>query len=252
MLKFLGRRSAFNPEQNSAFFVSGGNLVFLDLPMSALHKAISIGREGFEKENNTDGSFEKGGPLERIYVIVTHTHGDHVGGIPMLIHYARYVWKLPVTVAAPSEEVAEDLRFLIERLEGCDRDAYSLVNLGSTSDNPDDNLNSWVKDVILTEHTPGLAGRCFGYHLNIEGRSVIYTGDTNTLEPFKSFIKEGTVLYTEASVFDSPVHISLGRELEYLKSLTGQGVEVYLMHLDDEDKIMEMIAGTDIKPAPIF
>ncbi|MBO4863732.1 MAG: ribonuclease Z [Eubacterium sp.] len=244
MLKFLGRNSAFNPEQNSAFFVSGDSLVLLDCPMSALQKMIKIGKKGF-------GSDE---PLNRIYVIVTHTHGDHVGGIPMLIHYAYYVWKLPVTVAAPSKEVAEDLLFLIERLEGCERDAYTLVNLGNDGGDfaePDENLKSWVKDVILTEHTPGLKGRCFGYHLDIAGTSVIYTGDTGTLEPFKPFLTEGAVLYTEASAYDSPVHISLKRELGYLEGITKKGVTVYLMHLDNEDEIKNIIEGSNIKIAPM-
>ena len=45
----------------------------------------------------------------------------------MLIHMARYISDAPVTVVAPTAEVADDLRYLIERLDGCSPDAYTLV-----------------------------------------------------------------------------------------------------------------------------
>ncbi len=236
MLQFFGRGSAFKDDQNSAFFTDGDDIILLDCPMSSFHKLIRMNIEELTESRN----------VRIIFVLVTHTHADHVSGIATLIQYAYYVWHVPVVLAAPSQEVKEDLRFLIGRLEGCDMAAFHLTTA--------DMLKLWVKDVIPTTHVPGLAGRCFGYHLGIDDKTIIYTGDTNTLEPFKQYIKEdlNTYLYVEASVAKSPVHICLSEELDYLKSLTDKGVHVYLMHLDNEDKAAEMINGTALQLAPLY
>ena len=71
MLKFFGRASAFETPQNSAFFIDDTNLVLLDCPMSTFH----ILKDSFD-----DISDKK---IQRITVLVTHTHGDHICGIPM-------------------------------------------------------------------------------------------------------------------------------------------------------------------------
>ena len=46
MLRFLGRGSAFNEEQNCAFFVEKGRLVLLDCAMSGFH---AVRRTGLER-----------------------------------------------------------------------------------------------------------------------------------------------------------------------------------------------------------
>ena len=74
MLQFLGRGSAFSDTQNCAFFEADGELVLLDCPMSAFHSLRHMRLH-----------------CKRISVLVTHTHSDHCGGIPMLIHFAKHV-----------------------------------------------------------------------------------------------------------------------------------------------------------------
>lgn len=233
LLRFFGRGSAFTAEHNSAFFSDGGSLVLIDHSISAFNKLRKLGTDRFTESGKTD----------RICVLVTHTHSDHISGIPLLVHYAFYVWDIPVTIAVPSGEVGEQLRYCLANVEGCDEQAYSIV--------PADSLD-WVEKVIPTKHVPSLDGRCFGYLLNIRGKKAVYTGDTNTLVPFLPYIGDDTELYTEISVVDSGVHLFLGDNAEQLKALSEKGVKVFLMHLDDEQFIENAFRDTDISLAPLF
>lgn len=227
MLTFLGRGSAFTESQNSAFFTEGEALILLDCAMSAFHALLA-----------------RGITQKQIYVLVTHTHGDHVGGIPMLIHCARYMSGAHVTVIAPSAEVAEDLEYLIGRLDGCDKTAYTIITADAAP-------FPWLAGVIPVKHAETLAGRCFGYRLRLGGADVLYTGDTSELAPFLPYLHSGAYLYTEAACFDSGVHLYIDRVLPELKRLCAEGVHVYLMHIDDEAQMAEKIKGTAIEFAPL-
>ena len=228
MLKFLGRGSAFNAPHNSAYFVSGNELVLLDCSMSAFASLK-------EKDLST---------YDRIYVLVTHTHGDHVSGIGMLVDYLFFTSKTPVTVVAPSAEVREDLKFLLSRLEGCDDSWYELTESGELD-------KEWLTGAVPVTHSEELKGRCFGYCLKIEGKTVVYTGDTNTLAPFEGYLLDGAVLYTEVSAHRSGVHLYCEDLAGQIRDLTSRGVKVFLMHLDDEEKIKEIMKDTGAELAPL-
>lgn len=226
MLSFLGRGSAFTDKHNSAYFIDNKTLVLIDCPMSAF---VDI------KNSCLDA-------IDDIVVLVTHTHSDHISGIPMLIDYCHFVDKKNVTVVAPSDEVKTDLLYYIKVIDGCDDSWYTLVNESEVS-------YPWLVGVIPTTHAPGLAGKCFGYELLIGGKTIIYTGDTATLKPFISRVNNGA-LYTEVSSHKSDVHIFIEDALPDLISLS-KSAEVYLMHLDDENKIFDYIKDTNINLAPL-
>ena len=228
MLEFLGRGSAFAPENNNAYFIDGGDLVLIDCSMNTLQRAIALCRSLQE--------------LRRIYVLVTHTHSDHISGIGMLIHYAYFMLGVPVTIAASSDEVAADLRYLCEHLDGCEPASFDIADAASLK---------WVKAVIPTSHVAALEGRCFGFHLDVQGCDIVYTGDTNTLDPFLPYITPDTVLYSEISAVFSPVHLYIGSAIDRLKALSDSGTKIYLMHIDIEDEILQAIEGTDISLAPL-
>ena len=231
LLMFLGRGSAFADEHNSAFFVEDNELVLIDCPATSYQKVKKMNWEQYDN----------------IYILITHTHGDHSGGVGTML---QYVWfasymKKKVTIVAPSEEVKDDLLLLLMRIEGCEQEWFNIV----TADELD---RKWFIAAVPTIHVKPLEGKCFGYHLNIRGNNVVYTGDTATLEPFKPLLKNGSFLYTEAAFYKSEVHLYLKDMLPEFIRLSDSGVHVYLMHLDVEDEIKRMISDTTLKLARIY
>lgn len=231
LLLFLGRGSAFADEHNSAFFAEDNELVLIDCPATSYQKVKKMNWEQYDN----------------IYILITHTHGDHSGGVGTML---QYVWfasymKKKVIIVAPSEEVKEDLLLLLMRIEGCEQEWFDIITA--------DELNKkWFIAAVPTTHVKPLEGRCFGYHLNIHGNNVVYTGDTATLEPFKSLLKRGSFLYTEAAYYKSAVHMYLKDMLAEYISFAESGVHVYLMHLDVEEEIKKMTANTPLKLAQLY
>ena len=228
MLRFLGRGSAFTDEHNSAYFIKNDELVLIDCPMSS-----------FMRLNDRNMAM-----FDHVYVLVTHTHGDHVGGIGMLIDLLEFTVKTPITIVAPSKDVEADLFYLISRIEGCSSSWYDLISV-------EDLDKDWFVCSIPTSHTEELAGKCFGYCLNIDGNNVVYTGDTNTLIPFEKYLKKDTYFYCEMSAYKSPVHLYCTDMADKIREMVDSGIHVYLMHMDDEKRILQVMEDTGAELAPL-
>ncbi|MBD5144230.1 MAG: MBL fold metallo-hydrolase [Ruminococcus sp.] len=228
MLMFLGRGSAFTNAHNCAYFVNNNDLILLDCPASAFENIKKLHLEKFH----------------HIYILVTHTHGDHIGGVGTMLQYAYFVLQNPLTVVAPSRAVLEDLSLLLYQIEGCEKNWFYLI----TADNLE---KSWLMCAIPTQHVEPLKNKCFGYALYVNHHKIIYTGDTATLMPYVPYLQQGTILYTECSVFQSNVHLYLPDILPILTAFTEKDIQVYLMHLDDEKQISSMIEHTKIQLAPL-
>ena len=228
MLRFFGRGSAFSDQQNSSYFEYNNDLILIDCPMDTF--------DILKKWDLTN--------YKHIYILVTHTHGDHISGIGMLVDYLYFLVNIPVTIVAPCEGVRKDLKYLLFRLEGCNDFWYELISC-------EDLDKPWFNCSIATKHSPELEGKCFGYNLKIQGNNVVYTGDTNTLKPYMKYLSEGTYFYCEASAHRSNVHLYYEELIPKLKEIIAMGVKVYLMHMDDEKKVLGNMKDLDVKPAPL-
>lgn len=229
MLQFFGRGSAFADQHNAAFFREQGDLILLDCPGTAFQKV-----KRFDWSN-----------VFNVYVLVTHTHGDHIGGLGTLLQYLFFTQHKRLTVVAPSELVREDLQLQLIRIEGCQPEWFSLLTVQQLQ-------KPWLQRAVLTEHTDTLRLKCYGYVLTVAGKTVVYTGDTRTLEPFLPYLHPGSFLYTELAAIQSGVHLYVQDVLPRLKALSEQGVFVFLMHLDCEEEISRQIQGTAIQLAPLY
>lgn len=129
-LKFFGRGSGFADEHTSAYFsTENKEMVIIDCPVSTFQKVKKIELSNYEM----------------FYVLVTHTHGDHVGGLGLFVQYAYFVLKKPVIIVAPSTEVAKDIETLLA-VEGNNNSWYRLIVAIEVKN------KEWFGNCILTEH----------------------------------------------------------------------------------------------------
>ena len=226
-LQFLGRGAGFADEHTSAYFVTDyKDLFLLDCPMSSFTKVKKLDLSGYND----------------FYVVITHTHGDHVGGLGLWAQYCFFVLHKKITILAPSDEVRADIETIL-KIEGNEKNWYNLSTIDE--DIPYGGVVYFYP--ILTRHSPQLEGKCFGYFIELSQfveDQFIYTGDTSTLVPFEGYFLAYKIheVYVDVSVFYGQIHLKLEDALPELVRLTEQDTKVYLMHLDDVEAAEKIIA----------
>lgn len=209
VLKFLGRNAGFSGKNNSAYFEDGKTLWLIDCGMLVFFQLV----EKFDLFY-----------YDTINVLITHLHEDHVGSLAQLLLYLGYDSRKKVKVNVISS--CENMKNRMD-LAGVDPNFYVL--------NPDVNVE-WIK----TRHVDFLDA--YGFYMNLNGKNILYTGDTATLEPFLKYLKNTDEFYVDVSTNGS-VHLKIDDVLEELLEIQKSGVDVYLMHLNDEEAISNIVKG---------
>lgn len=210
-LMFLGRGSGYQYEGNtSAFFKRNGTLLLIDCGETVFKRIL-------EKGLTED--------VERVYVLITHMHSDHIGSLGGLIGYCHWKYKIVTTVYFPQPDK------LITYLE--------LLGLKSgddfTVENPDfkrnDGLNLRISP-IKTEHTKKLDA--YSYTLLFdEGNDIFYSGDTcKTSIDIIPFLQSGGLVYHDTCLNDceNNPHTSLRALSERVPQKYRE--QVFCMHID--------------------
>ena len=192
------------------------DLYFLDLSMLNIFKARALVTE----------------KVRDIYVLLTHMHDDHCSGIGLFSEWLYYKEDRCLNIIA-DETLHADIREYM-RIIGVLPAMFRL-----------DSKNEVVKKIIPTKHTESLEGKCFGYLLEIQGTSVVYTGDTAALDSFLPYLEPGTELYTEMSCHGGKVHLLWSEQKELLLELC-RTCDICFMHMDDPGSLQKEIAGSRI------
>ena len=204
-LRFLGRDSGFGKENNSTYIEHENKFFLIDCGFTVFSQL----KEKFD--------FNK---YDEINVIITHLHNDHAGTLSQFILYLYFIYNKKINVITNCKRIKEFLD-----ITGTPEDAYILKK-----------ENEYIK-FIKTEHVKYLDS--YGFELNINSRKIIYTGDTNTLEPFKPYLEDVDEFYVDVSRYGG-AHLKIDEIKDELKEIQENGTRVYLMHMDDVEYIRKV------------
>ncbi len=208
-LRFLGKGSAFYPVYGNtgAYMLYGKELYLLDCGESAFERLYGLIRLD---------------EIERVYVIQTHLHADHVGSLGSLISYFHHILGRQVVVVHPQKTIVQLLT-----LEGIDPRGYIYEEILPE--------NAARLHALPVEVRHAADMKCYGYILSDEGESIYYSGDSSELPPqIREQFLEGKIqrIYHDTASEDlpNPSHCYYGKMEQWIpKEKRGQ---VYCMHLD--------------------
>ena len=223
-LNFLGRGAAFNTKEgnNSAYFIDNNQLFLID-----------CGESVFERIRES-GILDK---IEKINIMITHTHSDHVGSLGSLVAYFYYKLNKPLNIISSSNaKHLSDIEILL-RVYGCDGSMYNFVD----EKNYDNKFNSFNSiRYVETKHCDVF--HSYGLLFNTLNGVVYYSGDTREIDIVKSLIDKGVLidkLYVDTTTDDYPgnVHLYIG----ILKDVIPEELKsrVYCMHINNDECIKQ-------------
>lgn len=206
-LNFIGIGGAFNTKlgTNSSYIKEKNKILFIDFGLDTFDKVV---RHKLIED------------VKEIYVLITHLHGDHVGGLPTFIQYCYICFNKVVKVINNSETFTKNLETLLN-ITAVEHTNYEFVS----------NANlpfSFKVELKKTTHTSLL--ECYSVIFHENDNKILYTSDSNDIDFLKkanndeNFIK----IYTEAGEA-SKVHTDY-KEIKKLNSK-----KIVLMHIESEE-----------------
>jgi len=215
MLDFIGMGSAFNTElgNTSAVIKKISSLILIDCGGTVFHK--------LKRLNIFDS-------LENLYIVITHTHPDHVGSLGEVIFYSYYILKRRPIIFFPKKELIE--KFLTSI--GVSAEMYHL-NSADTVNEKDAQLGDFSLEFLSVFHVDTIPA--YGFIMKLNGKEIYYSGDANNIsDRVIEKIKSGEIyrIYQDTCGLDyeGNNHLSLRK----LCDLVPQEFryKVYCMHLD--------------------
>ena len=221
---FSGRGAAFNVMENntSCFFLhANGNMLLIDCGSTVFkemasqtvvldenHEIVGFGAVPRQPGDRVCSLFDL---VDKLFVYITHTHGDHVGSLATLVDYFHGIKQKPVMLVASNEEMKRRLTALLSS-QNAFEDHWTKVedlpmhfpDIQSSKSLPlkhtsDMNSLALVLDVMPTDAFPG--------------GILFYTGDTSDENAVKKFLTENHSTlyraYIDASTVESPAHLSM-------------------------------------------
>ena len=216
-IRFIGNGSGFSKTNTNAYIIIDNDLYLIDCSMLNMNRI----KEMF--------NFRK---YKSINILVTHMHADHVSGIPNLIQHLFHMYNIKTNIYCHLN-LMNDINRLND-ICGVNKDYYSVKDAKSS------NL-SFVIDVVKTEHSNNLVNGSYGYIFKLNNKVCIYTGDTKNLNAFNKYINNCDELYMDVSYESVDAHININNFKKNIPNVK----KIYLMHLDDEEKISESIKDLD-------
>lgn len=212
-LKFIGTGGCFSKKNinNSAYLNENGHMILFDCGETVFHQIL-----------NNDIINEN---INRIDIVITHFHADHVGSLGSLIFFTRFKNIKEVNVIFPDINM---LNIFLD-ISGISRDLYC----GKKPSDMDYYLKEYAQlhgDVINKVIVPMPS---FGYHLKFKKYNLFYSGDTCIInkEIVSKFVNnEIDYIYHEVCDDGYKSHTSIDT---LANTIINNRNRVFCMHLSD-------------------
>lgn len=221
VINFLGIGSAWNIEQDntSAYIKIDKKMILIDCGETVARKII--------KDKVLDD-------IEELYILISHTHSDHVGSLGTLLFYSKYNKKIRNRIVLPNDQ-----QYVINL-----NNYLKLVDISSEAEFVDSNTLKEVFgfksfNMLRATHVKSLPCYCFVFE--DDENLIYYSADNNNIEYIKYYIQfKNAQIYTEISNNPklSEEHLDLDlleRSINYL-----QRKQIYLMHINESIKEEEL------------
>ncbi|MBT5348562.1 MAG: MBL fold metallo-hydrolase [Nitrospina sp.] len=160
-------------------------------------------------------------------VFFSHTHWDHILGIPFFVPF--YIKGNQFTVNSPLPDIQE-------RLEGQQKFEYFPIPFSIYASDIDfvvleNKTEQKIGDMAVTWKAMYHPGQCFAYRVDYKGKSVVYATDAEYKKLGSSDLKPAVEFFQDADllIFDSMYTFSEGLEKEdWGHSSTFIGVDLAL------------------------
>jgi ribonuclease BN (tRNA processing enzyme) len=169
-------------------------------------------------------------------ILITHFHGDHFGGIPFLMLEAQLVSgrERPLIIAGPPGlpdryRRAMDVAFP----SSPQRPARFQLTLHEIVPNEPARVGPMRVSAFPVVHLEA-AGPCVGYRIEVEGKVIAYSGDTEWTDTLVDIARDADLFICEAYTYDRKVksHTDYATLAARLPQL--QAKRVVLTHMAEE------------------
>ena len=220
-LNFIGIGGSTNIELggNCCYLKEEDNLLVIDMCEGATEKLEHVGALK---------------DIKNIYVLITHTHFDHIAGLGVFIWYCNFELNISPKIIYRDNKYLHSLKKLL-KLTGVDEKFIKFIKESSFK------INDLKLSMQKTTHTPEL--QCFGIMFQDKMGKYYYTGDTNDINYIKKLCDDKTIktIYTEVSEETFNAHIKyddiIDLDKEKLILMHFETIKLYRRAINDGFKV---------------
>lgn len=187
------------------------------------------------------------------FILNTHMHGDHYGGIPYLLLDLDINYKIENFLIIGAEGIKtrlNDLQNLLYPKYNFERFKY---NLDFKELIPNQEINISGIKIKAFEMLHIAYSYCFGYRIEYDNKSIAYTGDTAWTDEIIKLSNATDLLIIDCSFYNKNLNILHTSYKEILENIDRINTKkILLTHLskdafDNKDKIKHTIAYDGMK-----